>query len=363
VREVPREVEEEPEANEERVQTVDIDAIDAIEVDATSVCSSSPSPTNSVVMQSDQFCSFTVLSLMEFHDSEFDLSLKGGLLAAGRFTGQFDYDDSEVDPDSGREDIGGIGEGEDDDRDNEDICDVDLPELDDADEDDGMEFHDSNVGLDFALQALNLQDYQGLDELEGSDEDYDDEIVEEIYTDVVLGRFRVGSALAEVRAERLARVRHHELGQGAELRPGGQAGGEALELLAGHHQIHGRAAGVHQVELRPGGHPRPERDSHLALADSGDHAAGVQVALPRLQGCCYPGHLRRRRGARQRGWDGAGCAAGRYSDHQPVRDGGSASALRHGRAVPSARRDHAGCAHRGGLAALAAPCRQDSARS
>jgi hypothetical protein len=159
-----REVEEEPEADEGRVQTVDIDAIKAIEEDATSVCSSSPSSPNSVVMQSDQFCSFTVLSLMEFHDSEFDLSLKGGLLAAGRFTGQFDLGDSEADPDSDHEDLGGIGEGEDDDRDDEDICDVDRRELDDADEDNGMEFHDSNVGLDFALQDLNLQDYQGLDE-------------------------------------------------------------------------------------------------------------------------------------------------------------------------------------------------------
>jgi hypothetical protein len=67
VREVPREVEEEPEADEERVQTVDIDAIEAIksiEEDATSVWSSSASSPNSVVMQSDQLCSFTVLSLM-----------------------------------------------------------------------------------------------------------------------------------------------------------------------------------------------------------------------------------------------------------------------------------------------------------
>jgi hypothetical protein len=67
-----------------------------------------------------------------------------------------------------------------------------------------MEFHDSNVGLDFALQDLNLQGYQGLGEMEEGDEAYDDEIVEEIDTDVVLGWSRVGSALAEVRAERLA---------------------------------------------------------------------------------------------------------------------------------------------------------------
>ncbi|ETN23648.1 hypothetical protein PPTG_00204 [Phytophthora nicotianae INRA-310] len=55
-------------------------------------------------------------------------------------------------------------DGEDDEV--EDICDFDMRELDEADEDDGMEFHDSNVGLDFKLQGLNLQDYQGLDELE-----------------------------------------------------------------------------------------------------------------------------------------------------------------------------------------------------
>ncbi|ETO86175.1 hypothetical protein F444_00249 [Phytophthora nicotianae P1976] len=71
-------------------------------------------------------------------------------------------------------------DGEDDEV--EDICDFDMRELDEADEDDGMEFHDSNVGLDFKLQDLNLQDYQGLDELEEGDEEFDEDVEEEIHT-------------------------------------------------------------------------------------------------------------------------------------------------------------------------------------
>ncbi|KAG6622945.1 signal transduction histidine kinase [Phytophthora cinnamomi] len=204
-REISREVEKEPEVDQEPALTVDIDAIEATEV--ASVCSSSPSSPSSVVMQSDQFYKrFSELSLMDFHDSEFDLSLKGGLPAAGsRFT-TFDFHDSEADADSDREDLGGIGEedDEDGDGDEDDICDFDLRELDEADEDDGMEFHDSNVGIDFKLQDLNLQDYQGLDELEEADEDFDEEVVEEIHTDMVLGRSRVGASLDEERAARLA---------------------------------------------------------------------------------------------------------------------------------------------------------------
>ncbi|GMF40944.1 unnamed protein product [Phytophthora fragariaefolia] len=199
------EVEKEPEVD----QAIDIDSIEATEV--ASVCSSSPSSPSSGVVQSDQFYKrFSELSLMDFHDSEFDLSLKGGLpTAGGRFTTKsdvFDFDDSEADADSDREDLGGIGEEENEDGedDEEDICDFDLRELDEADEDDGMEFHDSNVGIDFELQDLNLQDYQGLDELEEGDEDFDEEVVEEIHTDMVLGRSRVGASLDEDRAARLA---------------------------------------------------------------------------------------------------------------------------------------------------------------
>ncbi|GMF65188.1 unnamed protein product [Phytophthora lilii] len=212
VREVSREVEKEPEVDAEPLSTVDIEAIEVTDVDVESVCSSSPSSPSSAVMQSDQFYKrFSEVSLMDFHDSEFDLSIKGGLPGAGRFTNKseldvFDFDDSEADADSDREDLGGIGEEENEDGDDkeEDICDFDLRELDEADEDDGMEFHDSNVGLDFKLQDLNLQDYQGLDELEEGDEEFDEEIVEEIHTDMVLGRSRVGSSLDEERAARLA---------------------------------------------------------------------------------------------------------------------------------------------------------------
>ncbi|KAE8979923.1 hypothetical protein PF011_g22650 [Phytophthora fragariae] len=204
VREISHEVEKEPEVDLEPVLTVDIDTIEATEV--ASVCSSSPSSPSSVVMQSDQFYKrFSELSLMDFHDSEFDLSLKGGLPAAGgRFT-TFDFHDSEADANSDREDLGGIGEEDDEDgeEDVEDICDFDLRELDEADEDDGREFHDSNVGLDFKLQDLNLQGYQGLDELEEGDGEFDEEVVEEIHTDAVLGRSRVGTSLDEERAARL----------------------------------------------------------------------------------------------------------------------------------------------------------------
>ncbi|KAG7391137.1 hypothetical protein PHYPSEUDO_005904 [Phytophthora pseudosyringae] len=202
VREISREVEREPDVD---ATSVDIDSIEATEV--ASVCSSSPSSPSSVVIQSDQFYKrFSELSLMDFHDSEFDLSIKGGI--PGRLTGKsvYDFDDSEADSDSDREDLDGIGEEEDEDGegDEEDICDFDMRELDEADEDDGMEFHDSNVGLDFKLQDLNLQDYQGLDELEEGDEEFDEEIVEEIHTDLVLGRSRVGTSLDEERADRLA---------------------------------------------------------------------------------------------------------------------------------------------------------------
>ncbi|KAL4161028.1 hypothetical protein PRNP1_001585 [Phytophthora ramorum] len=212
VRETSREVEKEPEVDEEPLSAVDIDAIEVSE-DVMSVCSSSPSSPSSAVMQSDQFYKrFSELSLMDFHDSEFDLSIKGGLPGTGRFTSKselevFDFDDSEAGDDSDREDLDGIGEEENEDGkdDEEDICDFDLSELDEADEDDGMEFHDSNVGIDFKLKDLNLQDYQGLDELEEGDEDFDDEgIVEEIHTDMVLARSRAGSSLAEERAARLA---------------------------------------------------------------------------------------------------------------------------------------------------------------
>ncbi|KAG2965909.1 hypothetical protein PC119_g24881 [Phytophthora cactorum] len=202
VREMSREVEKEPEVD----ASVDIDSIEAIEV--ASVCSSSPSSPSSAVIQSDQFYKrFSELSLMDFHDSEFDLSIKGGL--PSRMTGKsvYDFDDSEADPDSDREDLDGIGEeenedGEDDEE--EDICDFDMRELDEADEDDGMEFHDSNVGLDFKLQDLNLQDYQGLDELEEGDEEFDEDVEEEIHTDMVLARSRVGKSVDEERAARLA---------------------------------------------------------------------------------------------------------------------------------------------------------------
>ncbi|KAF1782566.1 Zinc finger, FYVE-related [Phytophthora cactorum] len=183
VREMSREVEKEPEVD----ASVDIDSIEAIEV-------------ASAVIQSDQFYKrFSELSLMDFHDSEFDLSIKGGL--PSRMTGK------SADPDSDREDLDGIGEeenedGEDDEE--EDICDFDMRELDEADEDDGMEFHDSNVGLDFKLQDLNLQDYQGLDELEEGDEEFDEDVEEEIHTDMVLARSRVGKSVDEERAARLA---------------------------------------------------------------------------------------------------------------------------------------------------------------
>ncbi|CAI5707776.1 unnamed protein product [Peronospora effusa] len=205
---VSQEVEKESEVD----LSLDADSIEAIEV--ASVCSSSPSSPSSIVMQSDQFYKrFSELSLMDFHDSEFDLSLKGGLpgAGAGRFTNKseldvFDFDDSEADVDSGREDLDGIGEEENEDgeKGEEDICDFDLQELDEADEDDGMEFHDSNVGIDFKLQDLNLQEYQGLDELEEGDEEYDEEVLEEIHTNMVLSRSRVGSPLDEERAARLA---------------------------------------------------------------------------------------------------------------------------------------------------------------
>ncbi|POM77162.1 Hypothetical protein PHPALM_5495 [Phytophthora palmivora] len=204
VRQVSREVEKEPEVDV--APTVDIEAIEVLD-DVMSVCSSSPSSPSSVVIQSDQFYKrFSELSLMDFHDSEFDLSIKGGL--PGRLTSksEYDFNDSEADANSDREDLDGIGEEEDEDGndDEEDICDFDLRELDEADEDDGMEFHDSNVGLDFKLQDLNLQDYQGLDGLDEGDEDFDEEVVEEIHTDMVLARSRVGSSMGEERAARLA---------------------------------------------------------------------------------------------------------------------------------------------------------------
>ncbi|ETK88565.1 hypothetical protein L915_07199, partial [Phytophthora nicotianae] len=197
--EVVREVEKEPEADA-------IDSIEAIEV--ASSCSSSPSSPSSAVIQSDQFYKrFSELSLMDFHDSEFDLSIKGGL--PSRMTGKsvYDFDDSEADADSDREDLDGIGEEENEDGEDdevEDICDFDMRELDEADEDDGMEFHDSNVGLDFKLQDLNLQDYQGLDELAEGDEEFDEDVEEEIHTDMVLARSRVGKSVDEERAARLA---------------------------------------------------------------------------------------------------------------------------------------------------------------
>ncbi|OWZ12873.1 hypothetical protein PHMEG_00013893 [Phytophthora megakarya] len=205
-RQSSQEIEKEPEVDDG--PTVDIDAIEVDDV--VSVCSSSPSSPSSVVIQSDQFYKrFSELSLMDFHDSEFDLSIKGGL--PGRMTGksEYDFNDSEADANSDREDLDGIGEEEDEDGEDEgdDICDFDLRELDEADEDDeddGMEFHDSNVGIDFKLQDLNLQDYHGLDGLEEGDEDFDEEVVEEIHTELVLARSRVGNSLGEERAARLA---------------------------------------------------------------------------------------------------------------------------------------------------------------
>ncbi|KAF4148403.1 FYVE zinc finger domain-containing protein [Phytophthora infestans] len=201
--EMSREVEKEPDVD----ASEDIDSIEAIEV--ASVCSSSsPSSPSCAVIQSDQFYKrFSELSLMDFHDSEFDLSIKGGI--PGRMTGKsvYDFDDSEADPDSDHEDLDGIGEEENEDGDDDeegDICDFDLRELDEADEDDGMEFHDSNVGLDFKLQDLNLQDYQGLDELDEGDEEFDEDVEEEIHTEMVLARSRVGKSADEERAARLA---------------------------------------------------------------------------------------------------------------------------------------------------------------
>lgn len=206
VREVRREVESAgvAKAPATPVETETEMEIETAVSDIASVCSSSPSSPSSAMMQGDTFYKrFSEVSLMDFHDSEFDLSIKGGL--PSRFTGksEFDFDDSDAGSD--REDLDGIGEEEnEDDEEEEDICDFDLRELDEADDDDsGMEFHDSNVGLDFQLTDLNLQDYQGLDGLEEGDEDYDDDIVEEIHTDV-LSRSRVGSSLDEQRAARLA---------------------------------------------------------------------------------------------------------------------------------------------------------------
>ncbi|KAF4316741.1 hypothetical protein BBI17_007343 [Phytophthora kernoviae] len=218
VSEISREVEKEPEVDAEfppvtkSEASADASAVSEVASEVASVCSSSPSSPSSAMMESDTFYKrFSELSLMDFHDSEFDLSIKGGL--PGRFTNKselevFDFDDSEA-GDSDREDLDGIGEEENEDGDEEeveDICDFDLRELDEADEDDddsGMEFHDSNVGIDFQLKDLNLQGYQGLDGLEEGDEEFDDEdIVEEIHTNV-LSRSRVGSSLDEQRAARL----------------------------------------------------------------------------------------------------------------------------------------------------------------
>ncbi|KUF77543.1 Ankyrin repeat and FYVE domain-containing protein 1 [Phytophthora nicotianae] len=157
--EVVREVEKEPEADA-------IDSIEAIEV--ASSCSSSPSSPSSAVIQSDQFYKrFSELSLMDFHDSEFDLSIKGGL--PSRMTGKsvYDFDDSEADADSDREDLDGIGEEENEDGEDdevEDICDFDM---------------------------------QG-------DEEFDEDVEEEIHTDMVLARSRVGKSVDEERAARLA---------------------------------------------------------------------------------------------------------------------------------------------------------------
>ncbi|CAI5718855.1 unnamed protein product [Hyaloperonospora brassicae] len=222
IRRASREVEKEPEVD----SSMDLDLIEAIEVESD--CSSTPSSPSSVVMQSDQFYKrFSEVSLMDFHDSEFDLSIKGGFSSSrgGRFTNKsalesFDFDDSEADADSDRGDLDGIGEEEneddedeededEEDEDEEDICDYDIheldgPDLDHDDEDDGMEFHDSNVGIDFKLQDLNLHDYHSLDELKEGDEEYDEEILEEIHTDMVLGRSGVGTSAGEERAARLA---------------------------------------------------------------------------------------------------------------------------------------------------------------
>ncbi|CEG39405.1 signal transduction histidine kinase [Plasmopara halstedii] len=196
------------EGSKESDVVVEIDSIDAIEV--SSVCSSSPSSPSSVVLQTDQFYKrFSELSLMDFHDSEFDLSVKGGL--PSRLTGKsvYDFDDSEADPESDREvDLGGIGEAENEDGEEEDdgdICDFDMNELNEGDEEeDGMEFHDSNVGLDFELQDLNLHEYRGLEELEEGDQEYDEEVIEEIHCDKVLAKSRIGTFRDEERATRLA---------------------------------------------------------------------------------------------------------------------------------------------------------------
>ncbi|RLN48713.1 hypothetical protein BBJ28_00001464 [Nothophytophthora sp. Chile5] len=192
------ELENEPEAAEAAISEVEPE----LTVEETaSVCSSTSSTSpSSVVMQSEQFYKrFSELSLMDFHDSEFDLALKG---TSGRLTTKsevFDFDDSEADADSDRDDLDGIGEEDEgeEEEEEEDICDLDVRELEE--DDSGMEFHDSNVGLDFQLQDLNLQDYRGLEELEEEDE-YED--VQEIHT--ALARVPAASSLDEERALRLA---------------------------------------------------------------------------------------------------------------------------------------------------------------
>lgn len=186
------------------------DLIDPINNASSS--SSSSSPSNSV-LESDRFYKrFSELSLMDFHDSEFDLSLQGGL--PSRLTGKsvYDFDDSEADPESDREkDLGDIGEEEGPDEDavdGDDICDFHDHEVDAAhEEEDGMEFHDSNVGLDYKLQDLKLHEYLGLEELEEGEHEFDDddeEGVVEVCRARVVARSRGDLLLADRRTACLA---------------------------------------------------------------------------------------------------------------------------------------------------------------
>lgn len=169
--------------------------------------SSSPVSPGSAALSEDAdsfYARFSEMSLMDFHDSEFDLSIKGmGGAMAGRPTG-FEFDDSERGSDNELDDIGEEEDGDDADEFELDGREVDIDAMplastkrvpsasgqrefefaiDDVDDDDdftresGMEFHDSEVGIEFDASEMDVDAHLGRlidEEIDEEDEDLDD---------------------------------------------------------------------------------------------------------------------------------------------------------------------------------------------
>lgn len=143
---------------------------------------SSASPASpSAIMESDEFYKrFSELSLMDFHDSEYHLSLEDLIngTGSGRSNDASDLNDNMLNT-APLDAITDDEDEEDELNDKSDIYDLDLNDLDDDDDDERYDFDDSEAG-DSEVDTADLDEFGFLED--DYVEEYDDDAVQTLAT-------------------------------------------------------------------------------------------------------------------------------------------------------------------------------------